>query len=92
MKKTILHALPQHAAVMDASVQAAIEAYCTPENIDAVISKATREALDMAVKEEVRDFFRSSNSGRQAVREAVILYLSNWDNKWRDVAEKLIKK
>ena len=27
MKQTILHALPQHAAAMDASVQSAIEAY-----------------------------------------------------------------
>ena len=79
MKETILHALPQHAAAMDASVQAAIEAYCTPGNIDAVVRQAVTQALDAAVKEEVREFFKGSKSGRQAVREAVIQYLNDWE-------------
>ena len=79
MKHSILRALPEHAAAMDASVQAAIEAYCTPENIDSVVRKAATEALDAAVKEEVRSFFEWSRPGRQAVREAVIHHLNEWE-------------
>lgn len=79
MKRTILQALPQHAAAMDASVQAAIEAYCTPANIDAVIQAAVRQHLDAAVKEEIRNFFQWSAPGRQAVKEAVHQHLEEWD-------------
>jgi hypothetical protein len=79
MKYSILQALPQHAAALDASVQAAIEAFCTPENIDSIIRGAAMEHLNAAVKEEVRDFFRESNPGRQAVREAVLQHLNEWD-------------
>lgn len=63
MKQTILQALPQHAAAMDASVQDAIERYCTPENIEAVVRTAATQALDAAVKEEVRSFFPVQQAG-----------------------------
>ncbi len=79
MKRTLMRALPEHAAEMDASVQAAVEAYCTPENIGAIIEKAVKDALDAAVKEEVRTFFQWSNPGRLAVREAVIKHLDEWE-------------
>lgn len=79
MKETMLLALPQHAAALDASIQSAIEAYCTPGNIDSVVRQAATEALNAAVKEEVRSFFQWSKPGRQAVREAVIKYLDEWD-------------
>lgn len=84
MKETILQALPQHAAAMDASIQAAIEAYCTPENIDAVVRKVAMEALDAAVKEEVRNFFQYNGNGRKAVREAVIAHLDKWERCFGD--------
>jgi len=80
MKHSILAALTTHAAAMDTSVQAAIEAYCTPENINAVVRKAAMDALDAAVKEEVRSFFEWSKPGRQAVREAVIQHLNEWES------------
>jgi hypothetical protein len=79
MKQTILNALPEHAAVMDAMVMAAIEAYCTPEKLGSIVRLAATEALNDAVKEEVRDFFQYSKPGRQAVREAVIEYLNEWE-------------
>ena len=79
MKQTILHALPQHAVAMDESVRKAIEAYCTPENIDLIISQAVTNNLNEAIKEEVRSFFQYSKPGRKAVREAVIEYLNEWD-------------
>jgi len=71
MKYTIQTALMEHAAQMDTSIQQAVEAYCTKENIDAVVMKEAREALDMCVKEEVRNFFGYGSAGRKAVREAV---------------------
>lgn len=76
MKHTMVTALQQHAALMDSSIQAAVEAYCTPENIDAVVQETARQALDAAVKQEVRDYFgRWNENGRMAVREAVIAFL-----------------
>ena len=86
MKQTILQALPQHAAAMDASVMAAIEAYCTPKNIDSIVRQAATEALNAAVKEEVRNFFQYSKPGRQAVREAVTKHMNEWDS-WRSPDE-----
>lgn len=79
MKETILQALPQHAALLDASVQAAIEAYCTPGNIDAIAREEVRRQIDAAVKEEIRTFFQWSKPGRQAVKEAVYQHLEEWD-------------
>ena len=79
MKQTILQALPQHVAAMDESVREAIEAYCTPENIGSIISQAVTNNLNEAVKDEVRSFFQYSKPGREAVREAVIEYLNEWD-------------
>lgn len=71
MKHTLLTALSEHAARVDSGIQAAVEAYCTPENIQAVIDENVRQALDMALKEEVKSFFSWSKPGRIAVKEAV---------------------
>lgn len=79
MKQTILTALTEHAASMDKDIAAAIEAYCSPENIALVLRKEVTDALNVAVKEEIRIFFQHSAPGRQAVREAVIAYLNEWD-------------
>ena len=79
MKHSILTALSEHSAQLDESIQAAVEAYCTPENINAVVRKTAMEALDAAVKEEVRNFFQWSKPGRQAVREAVIHHMNEWE-------------
>ena len=87
MKHAIMSALPEHAAMMDESVRQAIEAYCTPDNIGAVVQSAVQQHLDAAVKEEVRNFFQWSKPGRQAVREAVIDYLNAWDQQRNDRKE-----
>ena len=76
MKHSIVTALTELAALMDSSGKKAVEAYCTEENIDAVVRKAAMEALDAAVKEEVRNFFGYSGQGRLAVREAVEQFLN----------------
>ena len=75
MKRTMQIALMQHSAQMDQSIQGAVEEYCTPENIDAVVRKTALDALDAAVREEVRSFFGFGQKGRAAVREAVQHFL-----------------
>ena len=77
MKHTMCAALSEHAALMDSSVKSAIDAYCTEDNLNSVVSIAVREALNSAVKEEVRNFFRYSGNGRTAIREAVIQFLDD---------------
>ncbi len=71
MKCTIKAALLEHAAQMDQDIQAAVDAYCKPENIGAVVRQTALTEINEAVKEEVRNFFRYSANGRKAIREAV---------------------
>lgn len=70
MKYAVVTALSAHAAQMDADIQAAVEAYCTPENIASVVRGAATEALDRAIKAEVQNFFNYGD-GRKAVAAAV---------------------
>lgn len=71
MRHTVKSALLLHAAQMDKDIQAAVDAYCTPENIGQVVRETARAEINEAVKEEVRNFFRYSPNGRKAIREAV---------------------
>jgi dTDP-4-dehydrorhamnose reductase len=70
MKRSIVAALLEHQAKMDADVIAAVEAYCHPQNISRIIHEAARTALDNAIREEVKAFFWQGE-GRKAVAEAV---------------------
>ena len=70
MKHTICTALTQYEAQLSEEIQAAVEEYCKPENIDKVISSAVRETLSGVLRQEVEDFFRKGD-GRDMVREAV---------------------
>ena len=79
MKETIMMALADHSARIDADVQAAVDAYCTEGNVSAVVCEEVRRQLDAAVKEEIRNFFQWSKPGRQAVKEAVYQHLAEWD-------------
>lgn len=75
MKHTLLTALSHHSAEMDANVQQAVESYCTEANLTAVINETVKYEMDMAVKEEVRNFFGYGKAGRRAVKEAIEEYL-----------------
>lgn len=70
LKYTMCAALEKHATQMDSVIQEAVEAYCTPDNIAAVVHKAATKALDCAIKEEVDRFFNYGD-GRKAVAQAV---------------------
>ena len=70
IKRSMIIALTEHSAKMDADIISAVEEYCTPENIHSVISAYANSALDFAIKTEVDNFFRFGD-GRKAVAEAV---------------------
>ena len=70
MKQTIMTALSEHSAQMDADIKAAVEEYCTDENLAVVVKSAAFKHLDNAIKEEVKKFFWIGK-GRKAVAEAV---------------------
>ncbi len=72
MKHTMKLALMEHAALLDKSIQQAVEDYCTEGNIQAIVQREARLQLDAALKEEVKRFFDWSGQGRAAVREAVM--------------------
>lgn len=72
MKHTMKLALMEHAALLDKSIQKAVEDYCTEGNINAIVRREAQLQLDAALKEEVKRFFDWSGQGRAAVREAVM--------------------
>lgn len=71
MKYAICTALTEHAAQMDADIKAAVESYCTPENLKKIVTDSATRILDATIREEVEKFFRYNGEGRKAVAEAV---------------------
>lgn len=76
MKHSMVAAMSEYKAQIDADLQAAVEAFCSPENLRAVIADATNRELKRAIEEAVTHFFRSG-AGREAVREAVLARLES---------------
>jgi hypothetical protein len=72
LKRTMLLALTEHAALMDKSTQQAVEDFCSDSHIDAIVRREAQLQLNAALREEVRQFFLSNGPGRAAVRQAVI--------------------
>jgi hypothetical protein len=70
MKYAIKTALSQHAAEMDTYIQAAVEDYCSEENLKAVVMEQAAEAIELAIQDEIGRFFRIGN-GRRAMADAV---------------------
>ncbi len=66
----MIAALLEQQTKIDADIVAAVENYCTPENISRIVDSAARDALTYAIQEEVKAFFRVG-PGRKAVAEAV---------------------
>lgn len=71
MKHAISVALSKYAVQMDEQVQAAVDKYCEPENIQYVISTTATQAIDAAVKDIVKGFFAYGGKGRKYVKEEV---------------------
>lgn len=76
MKHTLCVALSEYAAQMDATIQQAVEEFCTDGNLEHILKTEAKRQIEMAVKEEVGKFFGWSGAGRRAVKEAVIQRLN----------------
>lgn len=72
MKYTVQAMLAEHAAQMDQNIRQAVEAYCTPENLDRVIREAANSAMQAAISDEVKSFFGYTGDGRKVIRAAVL--------------------
>ncbi len=77
MKHTMKMMLAKEAALLDASLQRAVEEFCTEENLNNIVRKEAMRQLEEAVKQEVRNFFSFNAAGRLAVREAVHEFLED---------------
>ena len=76
MKHTVQMMLQEHTAMLDEQVNAAIEQALAPGQIEGVVRRAVQESVNEAVSSEIQSFFRYSNPGRQAIREAVQAHLA----------------
>ena len=71
MKFSVVSMLQEYAAQMDSDIKAAVDEYCTEENLGRLIREAAKEAIGQAVKEEIQRAFSYSSNGRKAIREAI---------------------
>jgi hypothetical protein len=76
MRETICIAFSERLAAQDVNVRAAVEAYCTSENLQLVIDAAVRQVLDKTIKEEVESFYRYQE-GRALIKKLVRERLAN---------------
>lgn len=82
MRHEITHYMSEHVLQLDQDIRNTIEKFCTMENIQLTISAEVLKQLDIAIAEEVRNFFSYHAEGRAKVREAVEKYLGK--ETWRD--------
>lgn len=74
MKETIRFAMTQQMARIDTDINAAIDRYCTSENLQALIDDTVRQSVNQAVKEEIQSLFRFNGHGRMAINDAIKKY------------------
>ena len=54
MKHTILHAFTEHSLKVDEDVKRAVDHFCRPENIQAIVKGAVDSVLKEAINSEIR--------------------------------------
>ena len=70
MKHAIIHAFTEYSARIDQDVQAAVERFCEPKNISAIVGRAVEDTLKTAINEEIDRFYRYG-AGRDFLRAQV---------------------
>lgn len=70
MREALHFAFTEHQARLDEQVHAAIEAFCTPENLARVIDEKVNQVLKAAIHEEIQRFY-TYGKGRDVIRAAV---------------------
>lgn len=76
MKHSILHAFADYQVQVDEQVKRAVDAACTPDNLQRILNAEVKQEIERAIKSEVEHFFRYG-SGKDAVRAAVLAVLDN---------------
>jgi hypothetical protein len=77
MRAEVLHALLSYEAELAEETRKAVEAFCTPENIQRVMQQHVHAVLSQAVRDEVEAYYRRGD-GRAAVQLAVQEALHRW--------------
>ncbi len=75
MRFTMATALHEYAGQLDADLQAALTAFCTPDNLQRIIESETYAVLDRVIREEVRNWYVAGD-GRKVIKAAVAKRLS----------------
>lgn len=78
MKYEFCRMLNERQIEIDDAVKAAVDGYCTPENLQRVLEQSVKQSLDAAIAEEVASFYRYGK-GRQVLRAAIEAKLSGKD-------------
>lgn len=71
MRHSIQVALMRHAAQIDKDMQRAVDAFCSEGNVARIVEEEARRHIQLALKEEVANFFKWDGAGRAAIRQAV---------------------
>lgn len=79
LRQTIQTALMDQQIRVDADIQAAVEAFCKPENIQEIVMKQTSVVLRTMIEEEIHTFFRSGK-GRAIISSFVVKILTQTTN------------
>jgi len=78
MKHSILHAFTEYSAQVDADVKAAVEKFCSGENVSRIIHAAVETSLKAAINEQIESFYRYG-AGREVIKQAVSKALDRHD-------------
>lgn len=70
MRLVVHQALMEHAARMDADVQAAIERAITPENVSRIVQETAAREVRAAIDSAIESFYRFG-AGRDVIRREV---------------------
>jgi hypothetical protein len=70
MKHTIAMMLSEHLVQMDADIQAAVDAFCTPENVSKIIADTASKEIEQQIKLAVTRFY-TYGDGQKAIAAAV---------------------
>lgn len=70
MKHAIMAAFMEHTAKLDEDMKAAVEQFCTPDNLKSIIYSQVKSVLDQIIRSEIDNFYQYGE-GRKAIKEAV---------------------
>jgi hypothetical protein len=71
MRHTMAMMLTEYQAQFDEHLQAAVNRFCSPENLKRIIGEAVDSEMKVVIETEVRNFFQYGK-GREAIKRAVV--------------------